>query len=137
MLVEKPVDAAQRQALQRRADLVDRLAALPDVKKQDSRFEGEITLVAESVRRAEVCALVEAELGPAAKPADGVVTKELKAHPLLEAIGGLRADQSLYLVDLGDGLNLYVAFWPWGGGAKFTIKIGVYERRMPPELPDE
>ena len=126
MSSDAELDAAHRQAVQRQVELGERLAALPDVRPEDSRFEGEITLVAQSSAREAVDAAVEEQLGPPSKPADGPVTAELKQHPLLEAIGGIRGNQTLYLEELGDGLARYVAYWPWGGGACFTIKIGTY-----------
>ena len=52
---------------------------------------------------------------------------ELVGTPLVEALGGIRGGQTLYVKELGDGLAIYVAFWPWGGGKRFTIKIGVHE----------
>jgi hypothetical protein len=30
------------------------------------------------------------------------------------------------LKDLGRGVSIYVAFWPWSGQKRFTIKIGVH-----------
>jgi hypothetical protein len=133
---EQDLDAAQRQAVQRQMELGARLGALPEVQPQDSRFDGEITLVAESLVQDAVSAVVEELVGPAAKPANAEVPAELRQHPLLDAIGGIRPSQTLYLKDLGEGLSLYVAYWPWGGGGRFTIKIGVYLRRLPPAPPE-
>jgi hypothetical protein len=131
MAADPRLDAAQLQA-----ELGNQLAALPHVKPQESRFEGEIALVAETFAKDSVNALVEAEMGPAAKPADTAVTPELQHHPLLDAIGGVRGSQTLYIKDLGAGVVFYVAYWPWGGGARFTIKIGVFVRRRPPDPVD-
>jgi hypothetical protein len=114
--------------------LADRLVELPEVRRHESRFEGEISLVAETVGRDAVSAVVEAELGPPAKPADSAVSAELNHHALVEAIGGIRASQTLYWRDLGGGATLYVAYWPWADGGRFTIKIGVYRRTAPPDL---
>lgn len=128
------LDAAQQQAVQQQAELGARLGALPQVQSQDSRFEGELTLVAESLVQEAVSAVVEAAVGPAAKPANAAIPAELRQHPLLDAIGGIRGNQTLYLKELGEGLCLYVAYWPWGGGGRFTIKVGVYLRRQAPAL---
>jgi len=134
MSADAELEAARQEAVRRQVDLGDRLAALPDVRREESRFEGEITLVAERSAGDAVNALVEGELGPAAKSADAALTAELRQHPLVQAIGGIRGNQSLYCRDLGQGLTSYVAYWPWGGGACFTIKIGVFLRRVAPPL---
>ncbi|MBI2895176.1 MAG: hypothetical protein HYY06_16600 [Deltaproteobacteria bacterium] len=123
---DEDLDAAQRLAIQRHLEMGETLAALPDVQRQQSRFEGETTLVAPGASRDAVSAVVEPLFGPPAKPADSAVPAELQGHPLLQAIGGIRTNQTLYLKQLGPGLSLYVAFWPWNGGARFTIKIGVH-----------
>ncbi len=127
---DEKLDSAQRLAIQRHLEMADTLAALPDVERQQSRFEGEITLVAPGASQGAVSAVVEPLLGPAAKPADSAVPAELQKNPLLDAIGGIRSNQTLYLKELGGGVSLYVAYWPWSGGARVTIKIGVYN---PPE----
>lgn len=118
-------------ALERQADLASMLQRLPGVQPHESRFEGEISLVSDSSGQGAVSAMVEERFGPAAKPANAPVTAALGLHPLLEAIGGVRRDQTLYLNELAGGLTLYVAYWPWGGGKRFTIKLGVHVRTTP------
>ena len=133
MPASAPLGSVLRQAEQRQIELGDRLALLPGAQRHESRFEGEICLVAESLRLDAVSAVVEELLGPPAKPANVEVPAALAGAPLVEAIGGLRANQTLYLIDLGGGVSLYAAYWPWGGGARFTIKLGVYVLGAPAE----
>ena len=127
-----PLESALRQAEQHQSALGDRLAQLPGVQRHDSRFEGEISLVAESSRRDAVSAVVEEQLGPPAKPAESEVPAAFDHAALVDAIGGIRPSQTLYVSDLG-GVSLYAAYWPWGGGARFTIKLGVYVLGAPAE----
>ena len=130
MSADDQLDAAQRQAVRRNLAIVDKLLTLPDVKRHESRFEGEIALVAPAAQRDAVNEVVEELMGEALKPEGEAVPAELQANPLIETIGGLRKGQTLYLQDLGGGLSFYLAYWPWGGGGRFTIKLGVF---LPPE----
>ena len=123
------LDAAQRQAVRRNLAVVDKLLAVEGVNRHESRFEGEIALVAPGSAREAVDAVVEELLGKPVKPADDEVPAELRENALLETIGGIRKSQTLYMQDLGGGLTFYLAYWPWSGGARFTIKLGVY---LPP-----
>lgn len=128
---DEEIDDAKQPAIRRHMEMGDTLAALPDVERQQSRFDGEITLVAAGASQGAVSAVIEPLLGPPTKPADSEVPAELQKHPLLDAIGGIRKNQTLYLKELGGGLSVYVAYWPWSGGGRFTIKIGFYNRPKP------
>ena len=59
------------------------------------------------------------------KPADQALPPELEGSAVLDAMGGITDGQTLYLKPEGDGVSLYVAYWPWGDRKSFTIKIGV------------
>ncbi len=130
MSADEQLDDAQRQAIRRNLAIVDKLLTLPDVKRHESRFEGEIALVAPGPQRAAVNEVVEEALGKPAKPEGEEIPAELQDNPLIETIGGLRKGQTLYLQNLGGELTFYLAYWPWSGGARFTIKLGVF---LPPE----
>jgi len=117
----------QKANLQRSLALVQQLLAIDTVAKHETRFEGEVALVAPATALEPVSAKVAEHLGAPRKAADEVLPAELSDAPLVEALGGIRSDQTLYVKDLGQGLSLYVAFWPWGGGKRFTIKIGVHD----------
>ncbi len=119
------LSGGQRERLQHPLAMVKALARVPDVARHESRFAHEVALRAPSHAMAAVCEIVEHHLGAALKPASAPVSEALAARPLVATLGGLRADQTLYERDLGDGLCLYVAFWPWSGGKTITIKIGV------------
>ena len=113
-------------ALKRDLSVVAELLALPSVGEHETRFEHEVALVAPSASLDQVCSVVERRLSSAVKPADHDLPPELQASALVEAMGGVEAGQTLYLKRIGGGLSLYVAFWPWSGGERFTIKIGVH-----------
>lgn len=118
----------QKRELQRDLTIVGRLLALAEVRKHETRFEGEVALVAPSATKAEVDGIVEEVMPAAVKPADQPLAPDFSAEGLLKAMGGVRGGQTLYVKELGNGLLLYVAYWPWGSGSRFTIKIGVYEK---------
>ena len=109
--------------------IIKKLLAVPSVTKHDTRFANEVALVAPESAMTTVADIVTAELGAAVKPAGAPLPAELTDSPLLDAMGGARGGQTLYLLGLGEGLSIYVAFWPWGGGKKTTIKVGVHEVR--------
>jgi len=136
MVMTDGMTERQQAALKRDLAVIGELLALPFVKKHDTRFTNEVALVAPSSNLQDVGSVVERFLPPPpAKPAGQAVPAELAASPLLEAMGGVRADQTLYVKQLGDGLSIYVAYWPWGGGQRVTIKIGIHivlTRAAPP-----
>ncbi len=113
-------------ALKRDLAVIRELLAIPSVEKHETRFEGEVALVAPGSCLEEVSAVIERYLSAAVKPPDQSLPPELEGSALVEAMGGVRGGQTLYLKQVGGGISLYVAFWPWGGGQRFTIKIGVH-----------
>ncbi|RLB47674.1 MAG: hypothetical protein DRI90_26090 [Deltaproteobacteria bacterium] len=117
----------QQKNLEHSLALVQQLLAISAVAKHDTRFEGEVALVAPGSALDEVAAKVEEHLGAPKKTADAALPADLADSPLVDALGGIRGGQTLYVKELGDGLAIYVAFWPWGGGKRFTIKIGVHD----------
>ena len=116
----------QEQALKRDLAMVGALMALPSVEKHDTRFDGEVALVAPTADLADVSAVVERYFSSPVKAADQSLPQELESSDLLDSMGGVESGQTLYLKSLGEGLSLYVAYWPWNGGKRFTIKIGVH-----------
>lgn len=119
---------ADEQALSRELSLVQRLLELPEVSKHETTFETEVALVAAATAKEQVDALVEEVMAAPVKPADRPLEPDFSPAGLLAKMGGVRTGQSLYLKQVGGRLLLYVAYWPWGNGARFTIKIGVYEQ---------
>ena len=117
----------QQATLERSLALVQQLLAISAVAKHETHFENEIALVAPGSALEQVASKIEERLGAPKKAADAAMPAELTGAPLVEALGGIRDGQTLYVKKLGDGLAMYVAFWPWVGGKRFTIKIGVHE----------
>lgn len=126
--MQQTMTPEQQAALRRDLALVPALLALPGVIRHDTRFEGEIALVSPTTSLSAVCSAVERVMAAPVKASSGRLPPELASGNVLDAMGGIRDDQTLYLKSLGGDLSLYVAFWPWGGDAQFTIKIGVLVR---------
>ncbi len=118
---------SQKSNLQRSLALVQQLLAIDGVTKHETRFDNEVALVAPGTALEPVVAQVTEQLGEPRKASDDALPDELVDAPLVEALGGIRGEQTLYVKELGEGLAIYVAFWPWGGGKRFTIKIGIHE----------
>jgi len=116
----------QSDALKSELAMIPQLLALPSVNKHDTRFEGEVALVAPREALEGVAAIVEEHLGEPAKAAGTSVPADLAGSAMVKAMGGLRGNQTLYAKAVGEELTVYVAFWPWGGGARITIKVGVH-----------
>lgn len=62
----------------------------------------------------------------------GWTTKSLELAPaemraLAERTGGLREGQRLLGGDETTSPNLFGLWWPWGGGAKVTLRIGILD----------
>jgi hypothetical protein len=117
----------QRTGLEDRLVMLRKLLALDTVEKHETRFDNEIALVSSKADIDAVDAVVQEHLGEPVKTASGKLPSDFAHAELLDAMGGVRGGQTLYLQDVGNGLVLYVAFWPWGSGARITIKVGVYE----------
>jgi hypothetical protein len=126
MTTAPEMQEAQRLALKRDLGVIAALLALPFVKKHDTRFDNETAFVAPLAQLAEVSAVVERYLSAPVKTASGPMPRELWSSPVLEAMGGAEDGQTFYLKDLGQGLSIYVAYWPWNGRDRFTIKVGVH-----------
>ncbi len=116
----------RRDAIRQKLELIGELKAVPKVKPHDSRFENEIALVAPAAVTAEVDTVVQRYLGEPTKPAGKGLPLSLKFNSVIRALGGIRKEQTLYMVALDEVVTFYVAYWPWGGGERFTIKVGVH-----------
>jgi len=46
---------------------------------------------------------------------------------LAERTGGLRAGQRLLAGDVATSAGLFGLWWPWGGSAKITLRIGILD----------
>lgn len=118
--------AEQQSVLQQELALVQRLLALSGVDKHDTRFENEVALVADASAIDEADGLVRGAMSDPVKPAGEKLSSDFSPKGLVDAMGGVRGGQTLYVKTLDSGVSVYVAYWPWGGGARITIKIGVF-----------
>ncbi len=58
--------------------------------------------------------------------ADTIATASAPIQQIVRGHGGLRAGQELW-ARTDAGPLLYCAWWPWGGGARISIRVGVEE----------
>jgi hypothetical protein len=60
------------------------------------------------------------------------------APPLIQQIcarsGGLYPRQMAFSAELPDGVFAYALWWPWGSGARITVRIGVSHQSALPAL---
>ena len=71
--------------------------------------------------------LLEKGLGPAAKEPGKKVNLPAEIQEMVDALGGLRIEQSFFYKQDGKGV-LFAALWPWESNPnKITLKSGVME----------
>jgi len=70
--------------------------------------------------------LLKKHLGPAAKESGKEANLPKKIHEVVDALGGLRNEQSFFYRQEGSKV-IYAALWPWGSNPdKITLKSGVW-----------
>jgi hypothetical protein len=119
------MSSEQQRDLQKYLAVVQQLLTIESVNKHDTRFDNEVAVLVPGSDLDAAAAIVEERFGPAVKTPDQRPEEELAKSALVDAMGGLRGEQTLYAKVLGPALCVYVALWPWGGGKKITFKIGV------------
>lgn len=87
----------------------------------DGHFSA-VLAVAKDPRHQEVLALVEAQF-PFPWDAASIKDAPPRIVKLSNAWGGLRPGQRLFTCDPGDDPLLFAAWWPWGGGTTFSLRI--------------
>ena len=115
----------ERRALQQHLAVVQQLLKLESVCKHDTRFDNEVAVLVPVDDLEAATAVVEKQFGAPVKATGQSASAELAQSALVDAMGGVRGDQTLYAKVLGPALCAYVALWPWGSGKKITFKIGV------------
>ncbi len=53
---------------------------------------------------------------------------------MVDSHDGIHADQCLYLRRYNDGRVAFAALWPWSNGVLVTLRLGVYDESVTPEL---
>jgi len=51
----------------------------------------------------------------------------------VKSLGGLRSGQEIFTSDPGLDLIVAVALWPWGGGAKISIRLWILSKNVSDE----
>ena len=70
---------------------------------------------------------LESYFGIAFKPAGSRPNKD--AQKVTESMGGIRENQTLYLLEEDQNLNCAM-IWPWSDGQTATVKLAQYERKQ-------
>lgn len=84
------------------------------------------TGVAKSNIIADLTPLVELKFGKPYKPAGESALLKNWFDAFVKDVGGVRYEQTLFRLDLGDKIGIYCAFWPWGSDPERTsVRIGV------------
>ncbi len=69
-------------------------------------------------------------LGPARKEFGERVTLDKSMQKLVDAVGGIRADQCLFLMRGESTAVAYATLWPWASDvSRVTLKIGVLDAK--------
>ena len=70
--------------------------------------------------------LLRGALGPAVKAFSQAVTFDAKTSRIVKTLGGIRADQCLFLSPVDAQAVVYAALWPWASDpSRVTLKVGV------------
>jgi hypothetical protein len=77
-------------------------------------------------------AILEEVLGPPAKPFGARPRFEAALEKLVDSRGGIEKGQCLFLRRFADGRVAFAALWPWSGGERVTLKVGVYDQLFDP-----
>ncbi|NLI79704.1 MAG: hypothetical protein GX442_25080 [Candidatus Riflebacteria bacterium] len=82
--------------------------------------------VTETAAIKDVAPLVEQYFGKAYKPpGETAFLMNLFDH-FVKEVGGVRREQTLFRKEIGKGLNLFCAFWPWASDpTKTSVRIGL------------
>lgn len=111
-------------------DVMTIVPALKEKFQMERNSDGCDTLLFSGVAKSNIIAalapLVEAKFGKPYKPAgEGAFLKNW-FDAFVKDVGGVRFEQTLYRLDLGDDIGMYCAFWPWGSDPERTsIRIGI------------
>ena len=109
------------------AELVHKLHGIP-VDELRKESEGYFEFVLSSRHLAHLYPILEKYFGVPFKPPGVPPTKE--AEDFAKLYGGIMKHQTLYFLQ-EDGLASCAMIWPWGDGARVTVKVaqGVLEKK--------
>jgi len=66
--------------------------------------------------------------------AESLATAPSEVEALARQAGGLRAGQLLFSGEAAGGLSPFALWWPWGDGAKVSVRLGIAAADRPPDL---
>ncbi len=66
---------------------------------------------------------------------DNIGSAPAVATGIAESRGGLRAGQKLFISDPEQDIVVFAAWWPWGGGDRVSVRIGLVSKSgaLPPD----
>ena len=77
---------------------------------------------------ARCAALLNDALGPAAKDFGQDAKLEPPVQRAIDARGGIRREQCLYVKSIASGQVVYAALWPWASDpTRITLKVGIFQ----------
>ena len=77
---------------------------------------------------ARCAALLSEALGPAAKDFGQSPKLEPRVQRAIDARGGIRREQCLYVKPIASGQAVYAALWPWASDpTRITLKVGIFQ----------
>lgn len=75
------------------------------------------------------CELLSGAFGPAAKEFGKVVRFTRQCQAMVDALGGIRTDQCLFIKEEANRPVAFAALWPWAANPdRVTLKVGVFPR---------
>lgn len=93
----------------------------------DDRFSA-ARLVVQAADAPRILALVRAQFSGGAWQSTTIKQAPALARTLAGKWGGLQQGQELFAADLADVPLLFASWWPWSGGATFSLRVGADTR---------
>jgi hypothetical protein len=119
-------------ALRALSSLLARMAASwPGSKWEwDGRLDCALSVIATADEAPTRTILTDAL--PATWTADSLSGAPTLIQQICASSGGLMPRQLVFSAELPDGVFAYALWWPWGSGARITVRIGVSHQSVLP-----
>ena len=113
--------------------LIARLCQAASAEVRNVSTEDYLEAVIRREQLDECCRILGEALGPPAKPFDQRATFTGPLHNMVQSHGGVQKDQCLHLRRYEDDHVAFAALWPWADPEKITLKVGIYDQKLPAE----
>ena len=111
--------------------LIADLREAPSTEIRGNSTADYLEVVLQRERLEEFTRILDAFLGPPAKPFGQRPRFDRPLRQLVESRGGILKGQCLYLRRYEDHHVAFAALWPWGDPETITLKVGVYDATFP------